>query len=526
MEKEEFISSLSEGVVVLGGCGTVGSLIARILASHNIDVTIIDSTPDSYLVPIFKNEGIHLRLAEQLDENSFNNQSAIFIAPSLLENQIFMGKVNNFNKENLPIYSIDEILKYFTPNKPVIAVTGTNGKSTTTHGLKHIFLVNGYKIPSHGLRIQGNSEYIPALQSRLSGDFGILEIGTFGISGEIKRSASNSHVNMGIITNITHDHLNNGSFEDYINCKKEMIEVAEKLVLDGDDPTLMNIVDCEGKEIYYFGIKDKDNPLFIDSDYNIKCPKCGSKLEYNVNYLRSLGEFNCKCGFKNPPLTVYADNIKIKKEHNITKTTYTIHFEDKETRTVRLPHSGIHNVYNSLAAACAAWKSGLDIDDIISGIESFKGVPGRLEYINKDPTIIIDFAHNPAGVETIIKTVLKLKTDHNKIIVLNTISSESGREGDRAIAKLLSDADIVIPVSSSSVDMSKYIDTEVVKIKNNSKFNKTGTIGSSPRQVEEGLKLALNLSDFNDIILVVGEAGVKYSKNALNKILFENVINK
>ena len=519
MDREDFISSLSNGVVVLGGCGTVGSLIARILASHNIDVTIKDSVSETFLEPIFKNEGVHLCLSHQLDNNSFNNISAIFIAPSLLNNKIFMGKVNNFNTNNLPIYSIDEILTYFTPDKPVIGVTGTNGKSTTTHSLKHIFSVNGYKVPSHGLPIQGNNEYTPSLQSRLSGDIGILEIGTFGIAGEIYTSASNSHVNMGVITNITHDHLNNGSYEDYINCKKEMIQVADELVLDGDDPTLLNILETDNKKIYYFGIKDMDNPLFKDSKYNMTCPKCGCKLKYDIHYLRSLGEFNCECGFTNPPLNVYADNIQIIKENNITKTSYTIHFEDQESATINLPNSGIHNVYNSLAAACAAWKSGLDIDQIIKGIESFNGVPGRLEYIHNDPTIIIDFAHNPAGVETIIRTVLQLKTDNNKIIVLNTISSESGREGDMVIADVLSSADIVIPVSSSSVEISKYIQTKVVNFENQSNFNKTGTLGSSPEQVEEGLKLALELSNSNDIILVLGEAGVKYSKNALNKIL-------
>ena len=262
-----------------------------------------------------------------------------------------------------------------------------------------------------------------------------------------------------------------------------------------------------------------DNPLFKDSKYNMTCPKCGCKLKYDIHYLRSLGEFNCECGFTNPPLNVYADNIQIIKENNITKTSYTIHFEDQESATINLPNSGIHNVYNSLAAACAAWKSGLDIDQIIKGIESFNGVPGRLEYIHNDPTIIIDFAHNPAGVETIIRTVLQLKTDNNKIIVLNTISSESGREGDMVIAEVLSSADIVIPVSSSSVEISKYIQTKVVNFENQSMFNKTGTLGSSPEQVEEGLKLALELSNSNDIILVLGEAGVKYSKNALNKIL-------
>lgn len=523
MDSEEFFNTLEDGVVVLGGCGTVGSLMARILACHNIDVTVIDSAPESYLTPVFKKEGIHVKLGEELDNDSFNGKSAIFVAPSLLKNDYFTSKLNNFNRENLPVYSIDEIIKFFSPDKPVIAVTGTNGKTTTTHTIKHIFKINKHKVPEHGLRIQGNSEFIPALQSRLDGDIAVLEIGTFGRKGEIKRSATNSHVNIGVITNITRDHLNNGTFEDYINCKKEMVEVADTLILDGDDPILSAIgMKNPDKKIYYFGIKDGNNKLFSSDYSNRKCPLCGKTLDYNVSYLRNLGEYSCTCGFKNPELDVYATNIRIIKEGNYTKTKYTIHF-GSETRDITLKNTGVHNVYNSLASACAAWVEGLDINSIIRGIESFPGVGGRLEYIHEDPTIIIDYAHNPAGVETIIRTVLKLKTKYNKIIVLNTISSESGREGDMDIAALLSDADMVIPVSTASSKVSEYIDADVVSLKSNIKFNKTGTTGSSPKQVEEGLRLALKIADDDDIILSIGEAGVKYSKSALNKILFENV---
>ena len=106
MESEEFFKSLENGVVVLGGCGTVGSLIARILACHDYDVTIIDSAPDSYLTPIFKKEGIHLKLGEELDDDSFKGKSAIFVAPSLLKNDYFTTKLNNFNKSKLPVYSM------------------------------------------------------------------------------------------------------------------------------------------------------------------------------------------------------------------------------------------------------------------------------------------------------------------------------------------------------------------------------------------------------------------------------------
>ena len=71
-------------------------------------------------------------------------------------------------------------------DKPVVGVTGTNGKTTTTGMLKSIMRVAGMRVPEHHLNIQGNTELVPALQARLPGDVAVVEIGTFGRRGDKK----------------------------------------------------------------------------------------------------------------------------------------------------------------------------------------------------------------------------------------------------------------------------------------------------------------------------------------------------
>lgn len=513
-----FLSDLGK-VLVIGGCGTVGSLIARVLKANDVDVSILDSASDSYLKDVFKRENIPIEFNHNLAENSLDGFNSIFLAPSLLNNSNFINKLNSINHNNLAIYSVEDLLRNTNPNKYVYGISGTNGKTTTTHILKNIFKINNYTVPEHELNLQGNTEFIPSLQARLTGDIAVLEIGTFGNKGEIKLSASNSKVNTGVITNITRDHLVNGTFNDYISCKKEMMEVPDNLVLDGDD-YLLNYLSAEfNKDIYFFGVKDFNNPLFNDSSSSTEdelCPVCGEKLNYAKRYLGHLGEYSCSCGFKNPNLDAYGTNIKLSSKNNMPIIQYELHIKD-ESGIVTLSNGALSNVYNSIAAALAAHLKGLSIEEIIKGINSFTIVKGRLELIHTKPNIIIDFAHNPSGVKSIMDTILHIKGD-SKLIILNTISSESGLEGDIEIAKLLSGGDIVIPVSDIARKSAKYIDAKVINIKEDINFKKTGTIGSSPNQVKSAIELGLDIASEDDIILIIGEGGNKYSKDILNKL--------
>jgi UDP-N-acetylmuramoylalanine-D-glutamate ligase len=524
-EALKFFKSISGEVFVIGGCGNVGSLMARILNDHGFNVTISDISSNCKLKKVFKNEGIKLDLGGY-NEELLKHASSFFIAESLKNN----NNINQYLKKiaNVPIYSVDNILKFFKPYKDVFAITGTNGKTSTKEYLKNIFKTAGLMIPEHELNIQGNSEFIPMLQSRLKGDLAVIEIGTFGNIGEIKKAAENSEVNIGIITNVSKDHIQN-DFKDYVTCKKEMVDFAPNLILNGDDPIVTNFINLKNKKnIIFFGINQKtfENKIgdFFKNklDNEEKCPVCNKKLNYfdNTNY-------DCSCGFKKPRLDVEANNIEIVQiENKLNTIKYNLKIFENQGE-IYLKNSSIVNVYNSLAAAAAAYLAGINFEDILKGINTFDGVPGRFEIIHENPLIILDFAHNPSGVKSILQGVLNIKESLNSIsnkkksqlIVINTISSESGDEGDKEIAQLLSSVDINIPASNQAFIFSKFIKSKIIPLKSKIEYKKTGTIGATKEQVEEAIKIALEIVSNNDIILIIGEAGEKYCKDILNQLL-------
>lgn len=503
-----FYEAISGKVVVIGGCGTVGSLIGRVLAANGIDVTISDSANETPLKSIFETEGIDLELGSEISNELLYNASSIFLAPSLMDNEKFINNLrndlNNMSFEDIPVFGIDEIFKFFRSDKLVFGVTGTNGKTTTTEILKNIFKTAGLNVPEHYLNIQGNTEFIPSLQSKLEGDVAVIEIGTFGNAGEIETISKNAEVDTGIITNITQDHLSNGSFNDYVNCKKEIVDLADNLILCADDPIVASLGNLKDNEdllffgINYYGDIFKDIDVFKESRI---CPVCGKDLIYDIHYLGHLGNYHCDCGFKNPEIDIEARDIIFDKEDSSIKFTLKIY---EQTADITLKNGSIANVYNSLAAATGAWLSGLDINDIADGINSFSGVNGRLEIINDNPKIILDYAHNPAGVKSVIQTVSNIiqndkKLANGRFIIVNTISSESGDEGDLEIAKLLSKADIIIPASYSAFKSSKFINDfanekcEIIYTESSKNSTKVGTLGASFEQVKEGLIIALNI---------------------------------
>jgi UDP-N-acetylmuramate--alanine ligase len=501
-----FKESISK-VVVIGGCGTVGSLMARVLKHHGADVTVSDLSEDTPLRGIFQKEGINLDLGQH-SEDVLKEADTIAIAPSLLKNQKLLKKIKETTDAD--IISITEVLDFCKVNKSVLGVTGTNGKTTTTNILKNILKTAKIEVPHHHLDIQGNTEMIPALQARLKGDMAVVEIGTFGTPHEIKKSALNSEVDVGIVTNISRDHLSEDhDFSEYINCKKEIGEVADLLVLNADDPLVADFaLERNPNKIIFYGIgsMDTDTTSFPEGR---ECPSCSALINYTQHYLGHLGDYNCLCDYKRPELDVMA--LQVRDDNFILAI-------GPHMARVKLKTGGICNVYNALAAAAGAWAMGVNFDHIVKGIESFEGVEGRFEELKKEPLIIVDFAHNPAGVKAAIQSILGFKLKDSQLIVVNTISSESGSEGDMEIAQILNHADIIVPASFAAKESSSYIKKKVLQTKASHKKTKIGTLGASRVQVEEGLLKALEISNDNDIILIIGEGGVKYSKKILEEL--------
>lgn len=487
---------------VIGVCGANGNLIARILKErgYNVIGTDLSFKKDCRFAKSLDGYDIEVYYGKTPD--SFFKKVDYVIPPASLSKDAEILK-----RCTKPIVELEEVIQKITADKPVFGITGTNGKTTSTTLLKKIAYDNNIIPSEHDLEgMQGNAEFIPILQSRLHGDVGILEVGTFGIPGTVGRIVKNTSMKGGLITNITPDHLNDlGSFIDYANVKGEFIsELGDGLlIVNGHDPTIMGLIrelDFKG-EVITFGVYETP-----ESVANKECV-CGREIKVK-EIISGCGFYFCKCGITTPQVDYIATNVDLKNR------TFDLHTPDRKL-TVKMGIDGLHNVYNVTGVIIAAHKFlNLPYEKILPTVESFTGVSGRMEEIGKvkNKDFFVDYAHNPAGVETVLREFKKLFGD---FICIITVSSESGYTGDEHIFEsALKFSKFVVPSSDASKKVA------IKKLKENSDlvdriffnnigdFKKTGTLGASEEEFLDSLKISLNLDC--EMVISIGEAAVKF----------------
>jgi len=487
---------------VIGVCGANGNLIARILNERGYNVMGTDlSAPEkcrfSKAIGEYDIEIFH---GETPDE--FFEKSDYIVPPASLSKKSAI-----FKRINQPLYEISDIIDNFPPGKPVFGITGTNGKTTSTALLKKIAYDNQIRPAEHGLeKMQGNAEYIPILQSRLDGDVAILEVGTFGVPGTVKRIVDNAELGSGLITNITPDHLDClGSFMDYAHVKGEFIEglTGKQLIVNGQDPTIMGLLkeyDFKG-DLITFGVD------WMADRVNSKECVCGREMEVK-EIISGCGYYFCSCGITTPQVDYIATNIDLKNQ------SFDLH-TPSEKLEVKMGIAGLHNVYNVTGVIIAAHEFlKLPYDKILKSVADFTGVSGRMEKVAdiSGKKIYVDYAHNPAGVQTVLNEFKKMYGEFTTVV---TVSSESGHDGDMEIFNnVVEFSKYVVPASlaSQKIAFEKLAEDPSLKDKilfdSIAGFVKSGTLGASYSEVRDGIKKALTTDC--DLIIAVGEAAIKF----------------
>ena len=492
---------------VIGICGVVGNLIARMLMDHKCHVLgtdMLGCDECQYLYTLDDYE-VTLYLSDH-PESFFKKSTCIIPPPSLPENSDLYGKIKNYGTD---VLTVENCLKTFKPEKPVLCITGTNGKTTTTALLKHICRSSGLKPTEHGFRnLQGNIDYIPPLQARLAGDVAVLETGTFGKTGDLKLMVERCEPSCGIVTNINPDHLDeNHDFMSYASIKGEFIEYFKNklIIVNSDDPTVYGLVDPGQKEIITFGV-DADT-----AGEGYKTCWCGREIMVEETITGS-GFYTCECGLTRPEPDYLATDVEESKGKFKLQTREGV-------VEVQMRLIGLHNVYNCLGAIVAAREFfKIPLEEIVCAVESFEGVPGRIEhlYSHNGMDVVLDYGHNPAGIETVLR---ELKKVYSKITVVITVSSESGELGDEEILeKALKIGDFIVPASFASrraaekldnnISSGKIILTDLYPVK----FQR-GTLGATADQVLEGVKKGLECDA--QALICLGEAAFKYKENIL-----------
>ena len=268
--------------ITVVGMGATGIATANFLVSRGALVTLIDSKSQAQL-----KKTIHplIPKIKTLFECSEIPPSSdlIVLSPGVDINSLFL---KDARERGLSIISEIELASRFTQT-PIIAVTGTNGKSTVTTLIGDILKQAGKKVA-----VGGNlgTPFIALLEEDPV-DYFVLEISTFQIEG-----IKTFRPNIAIILNITPDHLDrHKTFEAYSNLKGAISSFQTKediLILNQDDKNALKQGEHSAAKKYFFSLVEKvSNGVSLESNSIVTCFDGITKKKFPVEDLKPSMQF-------------------------------------------------------------------------------------------------------------------------------------------------------------------------------------------------------------------------------------------
>lgn len=351
---------------------------------------------------------------------------------------------------------------------PVVAITGSTGKTTTKDIIASV-LSQKYNT----LKTEGNYNNEIGVPLTVFGidentEVAVIEMG-MNHFGEIHNLSKIGKPDIAVITNVGVSHIENlGSREGILKAKCEIFDFMDEnslKVLNGDDDMLSVLVGKE-KSACFYGLENKNNE-------------------------------------------VYAENI-VKK--GFDGTEFTVNMQNDSFR-VYMPVPGIHNVYNSLAAAAVGRRLGLTFKQISDGIESFSQTKMRMDIIKKNGYTIINDVYNanPASVKAAVDVISE--ADGRNVCILGDMF-ELGEFAPKLhfdIGKYVfenKNIDVIVCIGVLSENM--YKGAETVKSKNQKAYYFTSQ--------EEFFGEIFDILKKDDNVLVKASRGMNFEKT-IEKIL-------
>jgi len=372
----------------------------------------------------------------------------------------------------------------------LVGVTGTNGKTTTTHLIRSVFETAGMKAGLVGtIEYTIGDETIPATHTtpeslELNALFAtMLKKGCSAVTMEVSSHALHQSRVYGldfdtaVFTNLTQDHLDyHGTMDAYFR--------AKKVLFDDLKPSA-------------YAVTNVDDPY----GQTISSSTSATRMTFGTG----------------GSADVAAGNIAL----GINGTTFDI-LHAGETTSIASPLVGRFNVYNILGAFSAGIALGIQKETIRRGVEKVRSVRGRFERISSPRgwTAIIDYAHTPDALEKCLRTIHDVlpKKDRGKIIAV------FGAGGDRdkakrplmgAIAGELSDIAVVTSDNPRTEDPSAILEEIINGLPRGTKFI---------REVNRRLAIhkAVELAEPGDVVLIAGKGHEDYQVIGTQKIHFSD----
>lgn len=385
------LEKIIEGVVCKKVCGS-------------LDIRIKDISTDSKTIlkdGLFAAvKGFKLDGHDFVDEALNNGAIAVLVNKKMDIGPEVTQIIVEETRSALPIIS-KNFFRDPSKSLTIIGITGTNGKTTTCYLIDSILKRAGLKtsiittyrsyIDKKEVKFDRTTPESIDLQRFFAES---IKAGVEFVGMEVSSHSIDLHrvdhidFDYLIFTNLTQDHLDyHGTLESYFEVKSRLFDIKNSKLF-GDGRAIINIDDDYGKKLFDMSGMRKTSYSINDSGADIRA----SNISNSISGLKMM--------------------IRDNKNRNIGITT---------------PLCGIFNAYNILAASSTCIEIGIGADSIVDGPGNIKGFGGRFEKIEYGggPTVIVDYAHTPDGLENVLRTARDVLSGSGKLI------SVFGCGGDR-----------------------------------------------------------------------------------------------
>ena len=354
----------------------------------------------------------------------------------------------------------------------LLGVTGTNGKTTTTSIMRHLFDDGGSSasIGTLGVLVGSEGELLPGggglttpgpveLQRILRDLVGrgvktvAMEVSSHSLD---QRRVDGLEFDSAVFTNLTHDHLDyHGTMDAYLKAKARLLDYLKR---NG-----AAVVNADATEWSALNLSSRVITFAVRNDADIRAR--------NVRYTSEGSEW----------------------------TLVT----PRSSADVTLPLIGEVNVENSLAAAAAAFTIGQPADAIAARLNSVPQVAGRLEVISTRPTILRDYAHTPDALERILTTARAFT--RGKLIVVFGCGGDRDK-GKRPLMGQIAEKEADYAIVTSDNPRTEDPDSIIYDIE-------AGMRESNHERITDRLaaiQRAIDLAEEGDIVLLAGKGHETY----------------
>jgi len=311
--------------VLVVGLGRSGVASALFLQARGARVTVSDAKPQDQLsqeIPVLLDHGIAFETGGH-GERTFRGQDLIVVSPGVPVDSPSLVQARALGE---PVIGEIELAFQFLP-KNIVAITGSNGKTTTTTLAGEIISAGGFPV------VVGGNIGTPAISlvDRAKADaVVVLEVSSFQLE-----TVQTFRPRVAVVLNVTPDHLDrHRTFAAYTDAKARIFEnqqTNDYAVLNADDPTCAELANRSRAQVFWFSRK---------------------KEVQQGAYLRD-GRL------------LFRD---AKQQHEIMQAS-------------EIPLKGAHNVENAMAAICVGALMGCEAERIRAAVQNFKAVEHRLEFV-------------------------------------------------------------------------------------------------------------------------------------------------